>query len=131
MKRVAWCLAIRRTALAMALILTGCTTGWRTPSLAPEQVVREQGPTELQVRAVDGSVFYLRDPAVRGDSIVGWTPPAWDADGPLRLRAVAVRDVKQVGVRGPDTVANIFLGVLIGLGTWFILIGAAGGFAAE
>lgn len=126
-----WCLVRGSPGLAMAVTLAGCTTGWRTPSLAPEQLVREQGPTELQVQSADGSVFYLRDPAVRGDSIVGWTSPAWDADGPLRLRSVAVRDVKQVGVRGPDTVANIFLGVLIGLGTWFILVGAAGGFAAE
>jgi len=79
--------------MALLLAATGCTVGWRTPALAPAQVIREQGPTELQVRCTDGSVFHLRDPAVRGDSIVGWTAPAWDQDGALQRRAVAVGDV--------------------------------------
>lgn len=94
----------------LAFAISACTAGWRTPSLAPAQVVREQGPTDLQVRSIDGAVFYLRDPAVRGDSIVGWTSPAWDADGKMTRRAVALTDVKQVGVRGPDSAVNAFLG---------------------
>lgn len=113
--------------MALLLAATGCTAGWRTPALAPVQVIREQGPTELQVRSTDGSVFYLRDPAVRGDSIVGWTAPAWDQGGALQRRAVAVDDVREVGVRGADSLVNAFLGVLLGWAAFGLFFGAAGG----
>ncbi len=73
MMRPGRCAACRRRYLVpLLLALHGCTTGWRAEQVAPAELIRQRGPTEVQVKRTDGSYLYLRDPAVVADSIVGW-----------------------------------------------------------
>ena len=128
MKHRPWSLSCPgHVALALAIGLSGCMAGWRTAALAPAQVIREEGPTEIQVKRTDGSVLYLRDPAVTDDSIIGWQSPPWNEGGPMVRQAVAAAEVRQIGVRGPENAVNVFLGVVIGWLAFGVLFGLSGG----
>jgi hypothetical protein len=113
--------------LALTLLLNGCVAGWRTQSVSPAQTIRDRGPTEVQVKRNDGRYIYLRDPAVTADSIIGWEVPEWNENSPPARRAIALNEVRQVAVRGRDSAISAFVGVMIGLTTWVLLLAAACG----
>jgi hypothetical protein len=116
-RRVAW--------LMLGLALQGCTSGWRSAQVAPAQVIQGRGPAEVQIKRTDGSYLYLRDPAVAGDSIVGWEATEWNEGPGLTRRAIALDDVSRLAVRGADTPVNAFLGVLLGLAVWALAFAIA------
>ncbi len=118
--------------LMLGLALQGCTAGWRAEQAAPAQVIREHGPTEVQIKRTDGSYVYLRDPAVTLDSIVGWEAPEWSEGSGLTRRAIALDDVSRLAVRGADMTVSAFLGVLLGIGVWSLaFLAACGGDCLE
>jgi len=58
-------------AILLVLLATGCTR-WRTPPLAPHQVVAATPhPKRIRVALTDSNVLVLKHPVISGDSIVG------------------------------------------------------------
>jgi len=58
-------------AILLVLLAAGCTR-WRTPPLAPQEVVAATPhPKRIRVALTDSSVLMLKDPVISGDSIAG------------------------------------------------------------
>lgn len=122
----------RRQLLAvpvLALLLGGCITTWQSEAAAPQRVLDTTHETEVRVTLTSGLKVVLRDPAVEGDSLVGWLMPAMGAkNGPTR-RAISLEEVRDIAVRANDFGPNVILGVVTGtviffgtaLTTWAII----------
>lgn len=105
---------MRHRWLLLAAALSGCATNWQPTPAAPAQALHDLGPADVRVRRANGDYVVLRDPAVEGDSLVGWEVPPWDkAGGPAR-RSLALTDVRQLALRQNDAAGNILLGLLAG-----------------
>jgi hypothetical protein len=68
----------------------------------------------VEVRLASGTRVVLRDPAVEGDSLVGWEQAAGGAKEPPVRRAFALTDIQSVATRANEPAANVALGVVAG-----------------
>ncbi len=104
---------IRRiTALVvMSSMLTSCM-GWKRHDLAVDRLLEQEQPELIQVRLASGIVTVLKDPILRGDSLIGL------ASG--RRVAVPVADVRAVSVQRLH--AGKTLGLVAGIGLTAILV---------
>ena len=91
---------VKHVALAVLVVLAGCTT-WRATPLSPREVVEGQEPGEIRITLRSGVQLELSDPVVRNDSIVGNTRPG------IERRALA--DVRSVDVRVASEVRTLLL----------------------
>jgi len=88
---------------------------WQAQPAPPAEVIRSTGESEVRVTMNSGTSVVLRDPAVEGDSLVGWQQPPGDpAEVPVARRAFALTDVRTVSVKKSNTGANIAIGAAIG-----------------
>ena len=107
--------ACRAAAMLGALLLSGCVMNWQAQPAPPAEVIRSTGESEVRVTMNSGTSVVLRDPAVEGDSLVGWQQPSGDpAEVPVARRASALTDVRTVSVKKSNTGANIAIGAAIG-----------------
>ena len=79
-------------ALSVLVTLNACTS-WQIAPTAPAQVVSERHPKQVRVRKADGRKVVLREPLVRGDSLLGLA--GRDTTG-LALGEVDSLEVKRV-----------------------------------
>lgn len=128
----------RPTRQALALLLSaliplsGCATRWATQSLPPAQALKG-GDADVRITLRGSLTVTLRDPAVVGDSLVGWVAPVPPDSIPQR-RSYPVDEVTAVSIRKNNVGVNIGVGVLIGgalfmasiLGTWAIVCSSGG-----
>ena len=105
---------MRCRCLLLAATLGGCVSNWQAIPSTPSQALQDLGPGEARIKRANGDYVVLRDPAILGDSVVGWEVPPWDKGGGPARRGVALTDVRQLAVKKNDPVANIFLGVVVG-----------------
>ncbi len=75
--------AVRRPVAGLLLVLmlvqtTGCGSGWKPVTTPTPEVGTSEPGTVFRYRLPSGELVALRDPVVRGDSIVGvrWSPGA-------------------------------------------------------
>jgi hypothetical protein len=105
--------------LMVALLLTGCITTWQSQAAVPQRVLDTTRETEVRITLTSGLKVVLRDPAVEGDSLVGWLKPAFDAkNGPTR-RAFSLEEVRDIAVQANDFGPNVILGVVTGTVIFF------------
>jgi len=105
----------RRARCLLLLLLNGCVTNWQAQSAAPAQVIQSSGESEIRVTLTSGAKMVIRDPWVKGDSLVGWQQPAGEtADLRVVRRALALSEVRTVSVKKSNTGANIAIGAAIG-----------------
>ncbi len=90
-----------RRLIAGSLLLAGGCSSWRVQPVSPAQLVAERHPSQVRVQRQDGTRVVLRQPAVRGDSLV--SQRAGDSTG------VYVRDISAAAVRRFDPVATVGL----------------------
>lgn len=105
------------------LVLSGCVTTWQPQQAAPAQLLESTGETQVQVRLVGGTRIVIRDPAVEGDSLVGWEQAAGGAKEPPVRRAFALTDIQSVATRANEAAANVALGVIAGTALVFAFVG--------
>lgn len=102
-------------AVVFPIVLNGCVTNWQAQEAAPRQVIESTGETEVRVTLKNGTSSIVRDPAVAGDSLVGWQqPPDHRSGAPVVRQAFALSDVRTVSVKKSNTGANIAIGAAIG-----------------
>lgn len=118
---------------AIAAACGGCAT-WKADSTDPEVLLkRPDGPRELRLTLADGSVVEVRNPAVRGDSLIGatkvGTPDRWDRRGPHpsdpgdpELR-VALADIRRVEVMKTDKLRTA-VAIAAGVGATVLIVAA-------
>jgi hypothetical protein len=84
----------RQLSLVLAILVTlnGCTS-WRAESVAPAQLVSQRHPKQVRARRSDGQKVILRQPLVRGDSLLGLA--GRDTTG-LALNEVDSLEIKRV-----------------------------------
>ena len=59
-------------ALAALVLQAGGSTGWHTvPGVSPAELIEQRHPTRLRVELLSGGRVELRDPVLRGDSLIG------------------------------------------------------------
>ncbi len=97
------------------MAIAGCFTNWKPQDVAPAQLLQSTGETEVQVRFAGGGRLVVRDPAIEGDSLVGWqvTTTSPGATDPVR-RAFPLAEVKQLAIRGNNVAPNVILGAATG-----------------
>jgi hypothetical protein len=61
---------MRHTVAAVLLLLTACTS-WRVQPVGPAQLISEHHPSRVRLRGQDGHQVVVRQPFVRGDSVLG------------------------------------------------------------
>ena len=61
---------MRRTVTAVLLLLTACSS-WRVQPVGPAQLISEHHPSRVRLRGQDGHQVVVRQPFVRGDSVLG------------------------------------------------------------
>ena len=68
-RRITWSQAV---ALATLVLQAGGCTGWHTESeVSPSELVEQRHPTRLRVDLLSGGRVEMRDPVLRGDTLIG------------------------------------------------------------
>jgi hypothetical protein len=83
------------------------------------EVLSATGTAEVRVTLKNGVRVVLRDPAVEGDSLVGWLSTPSPATGKPVRRAFAVAEVQEVSIRKNNVPANVVLGIVAGSALFF------------
>ena len=102
-------------ALAALVLQAGGCTGWHTESeVSPTALVEQRHPTRLRVELLSGGRVELRDPELRGDTLIGRAGrdtvriAAADVATAARRRFSVGRTVARVGI-GLGTVFGLAL----------------------
>lgn len=106
--------------MLMTVQLSGCTY-WQVKNLPPADVIDRHRPAEIRVQHADGGHEVLYEPAIRGDTLVGYR--SWSAT--KQDRALALTDVTTVATRrvSAGRTARLVLGVSIVGGIVAALVG--------
>jgi len=106
-------LPTRTFPLAVLLLCGACVSTWHTVQASPAAAMATHGEGDARVTRRDGSMVQLRQPAMSGDSIVGYEDPPWDQGGTVKAtrQAIPFEDVKSVSVWKRDRTANTVLWV--------------------
>jgi hypothetical protein len=107
----------------VTLALNGCVTSWQPQQAPPAQLLAATGETRVQVRLVSGTRVVLRDPAVEGDSLVGWEQATGGRKEPPVRRAFALAQIQAIATRGNEPAANVALGIVAGTAIVFAVVG--------
>src|SRR2546425_2716854 len=99
-------------AIIMTSYFAACAS-WRVQEAAPQKAA------ELRITLADGKRLLLRDPQVRGDSLVGFAVQGQGSPSERVRVAFLAADLQRIEARkldaGKSALALIGLGVLIGL----------------
>jgi hypothetical protein len=96
----------------------GCST-WKSPQLAPEQVLATKRPDHVRVIQTSGAQLELWNPRVTNDSLVG----TLERIGSTRFSGVPLADIREVQVRGVSAGKTVLLAA--GIGVTVLLVAAA------
>ncbi|HEU5303720.1 MAG TPA: hypothetical protein VFU40_03665 [Gemmatimonadales bacterium] len=109
-----------RVASAVTLVAfsVSCTT-WKSPQLAPEQVIASKRPDHVRVLQSSGAQLELWNPRISNDSLVGRLARA----DSTRLDGMPLADIKQLQVRAVSAGKTVLL--VTGIGVAVLLVGAA------
>jgi hypothetical protein len=93
---------------------SGCASSWHTVQASPSAAMAAHPRGDVRVTRTDGSMVTLHQPAVSGDSIVGYEDPPWDQGGNAKAtrRAIPLGDARSVSVWERDGSANTVLWVI-------------------
>ena len=90
--------------LLAAMALNGCSR-WQVQQVTPQQLISDRSPRSVRIRQHSGPLVVLREPFLRGDTILGRSGRS--------ERAVSLIDVHEVSIRRTDPVKTTGLVVLI------------------
>jgi hypothetical protein len=106
------------SAATLVAFSLSCTT-WKSPRLAPEQVIASNRPDHVRVLQPSGAQLELWHPRISNDSLVGRLAPA----DSTRLGGLPLADIKHLQVRGVSAGKTVLL--IAGAGVAVLLVGAA------
>jgi len=105
-----------RVLLYLLFVNLACSScsHWRRQWIDPTLVVERDHPTRLRATLLDGSRVEVRNPAVPGDSLVGFPMDNREGGASVKPLAVALRDLDYVEARRSRSApAVLFFGLVV------------------
>ncbi len=105
----------RATTLVLMALCGAACHSWHTERVTPEAVLATHQPAKLRVTCTDGSRIVLKQPLLRGDTLVG----IGQRPREQRDMRIALSNVQQVATRRLSlgrTVGLVGLGVVVAAG---------------
>ncbi len=107
--------------------LVACTS-WKTQEASPQQVLEDEQPDKVRVTLTDGSQVEVYEPALSGDTLIGFEKGSRDwrktEDTPGGAVSIPLSDVSALEVRKSDgglTILAVFGGLVLAAGVVIVV----------